>query len=260
MKALDLALLVKGIGPVIREFVDLSIKGLTDRVGALEQRAATPGPRGDRGEKGEPGERGPVGPEGQKGLDGAPGPQGPQGHAGDRGERGEKGEKGERGPEGPAGPPGPAGRDGEVGPQGPAGEKGMAGPVGPSGQDGRDGRDGLPGAKGDQGERGEKGEDGSLLSLKALAAAMRPVLDDDGRTVKWCWADDTPVDGWAVKFHVPIYRGVWQDGARYEKGDSVTWGGSAWIAKADTTAKPGAADDAARAWQLAVKKGTDGKR
>lgn len=62
-------------------------------------------------------------------------------------------------------------------------------------------------------------------------------------------------------FVVPavIYRGVWQDGQTYEKGDAVTFGGSQWIAKDTTTDKPDEHVGAGRAWQLAVKKGRDGK-
>lgn len=61
-----------------------------------------------------------------------------------------------------------------------------------------------------------------------------------------------------VKFPVPIYRGVYVSGQSYEKGDCVTFGGSQWIAKLDTSEKPGG-DAGARAWQLSVKVGRDGK-
>jgi hypothetical protein len=50
------------------------------------------------------------------------------------------------------------------------------------------------------------------------------------------------------------YRGVWREGA-FKKGDAVTWGGSLFIAQADTAAKPESNDD----WKLAVKRGRDGK-
>ena len=50
------------------------------------------------------------------------------------------------------------------------------------------------------------------------------------------------------------YRGVWKSG-EYLTGDSVTFGACQWIAKADTTDKPGEGD----AWQLAVRKGRDGR-
>lgn len=58
-----------------------------------------------------------------------------------------------------------------------------------------------------------------------------------------------------ARLPVPIYRGVWKDGA-YHKGDTVTWGGSTWIAEGDPSGKPDAPDSG---WRLAVKKGRDGK-
>lgn len=50
--------------------------------------------------------------------------------------------------------------------------------------------------------------------------------------------------------------GVFRDGATYEQGDGVTFGGSYWIAQKDAPeGKPGLSSD----WRLAVKKGRDGK-
>lgn len=58
-------------------------------------------------------------------------------------------------------------------------------------------------------------------------------------------------------FTIPsmIFRGVYKQDAAYEQGDAVTWGGSCWVALKDTSNKPGTCD----AWQLAVKRGRDGK-
>src|SRR5258705_12808621 len=50
------------------------------------------------------------------------------------------------------------------------------------------------------------------------------------------------------------YKGVWQEG-QYEKGNLITHGGSMWIALKDSQDKPGTRD----AWQLAVKRGRDGR-
>lgn len=57
---------------------------------------------------------------------------------------------------------------------------------------------------------------------------------------------------------VPIMvdRGVFKAGEQYRHGNSVTWGGSSWIAqKHDPAGKPGESAD----WRLSVKKGRDGK-
>lgn len=53
-----------------------------------------------------------------------------------------------------------------------------------------------------------------------------------------------------------IDRGVYRTGQAYEKGDCVTYGGSLWIAQADTDTKPDGADSG---WRLSVKRGRDGK-
>lgn len=53
-----------------------------------------------------------------------------------------------------------------------------------------------------------------------------------------------------------IYRGVFKEGEAYMPGDVVTWGGSSWVAKVETTLKPDGPDGS---WQLSVKRGRDGK-
>lgn len=55
-----------------------------------------------------------------------------------------------------------------------------------------------------------------------------------------------------------VCRGVWEPGA-YVAGSIVTHGGSAWIAKATTGSKPGEPHVELRAWQLMVKRGSDGR-
>lgn len=105
MTAKDFAVVVRGIAPVVREYVAVALVDVAARIKALENR---PAPRDGRdGEKG------------QDGLQGAPGPPG------------------ELGPEGPAGPA-RDGRDGLPGVPGVPGEKGADG-VGRDGSNGRDG-------------------------------------------------------------------------------------------------------------------------
>jgi integrin beta 3 len=55
---------------------------------------------------------------------------------------------------------------------------------------------------------------------------------------------------------VMIYREIWKSDVRYETGDTVTWAGSLWVAKADTSEKPGSDSEA---WRLAAKHGRDGR-
>jgi len=61
-----------------------------------------------------------------------------------------------------------------------------------------------------------------------------------------------------VKAYIPAmeYKGVWKEShGEYAKGHTVTQNGSLWVCLKATTDKPGSSDS----WQLAVKKGTDGK-
>lgn len=57
---------------------------------------------------------------------------------------------------------------------------------------------------------------------------------------------------------IPIDRGYYREGMSCEKGDVVTESGSAWIAIADTSAKPG--HDQKDAWRMLARKGRDGER
>ncbi|MDB5681465.1 MAG: Phage portal protein [Sphingomonas bacterium] len=57
------------------------------------------------------------------------------------------------------------------------------------------------------------------------------------------------------KLPVMIDRGVYKEGAAYDRGDAVTWGGSIWVAQRDTTEKPERNED----WRLAVKRGRDAR-
>ncbi len=79
---------------------------------------------------------------------------------------------------------------------------------------------------------------------------LEMVEDDRGRPIlrfrRADWTREFRIDG--------AYCGIWKDGEAYLKGDRVTWGGSLFIAKQDTTDKPGLTT----AWQLAVKHGKTG--
>jgi hypothetical protein len=79
----------------------------------------------------------------------------------------------------------------------------------------------------------------------------------DERTLRFKFARDDQEEVYDIHLEHPIYRGVFKAGEVYGLGDAVTWAGSLWICGADaTTDKPGEGSDA---WQLAVKKGRDGK-
>lgn len=134
------------------------------------------------------------------------------------------------------------GRNGENGRDGVDGRNGEDGKNGLDGKDGQNGRDGVDGEKGDPGEAGLGFEDIDVN------------LADDGRTVVLSFERGELRQSFEISFPIVIDRGVYKEGAEYEKGDGVTWGGSYWIAQDKTSDKPGEAG-----WRLAVKKGRDGK-
>lgn len=164
--------------------------------------------------------------------DGDPGPSGVPGRPGERGERGEKGDSGERG---------------ERGEIGPSGDPGVAGSKGESGRDGLPGLSGRDGKDGFAGKDGERGKDGFSLDDFSVSSP------DDGRTVVLSFVRGDEVTKRELRTAHPIYCGIWRAGT-YQKGDVVTFGGSAFIAKVDTEAKPETDD-----WQMFVKRGRDGK-
>lgn len=113
---------------------------------------------------------------------------------------------------------------------------------------GKDGLDGANGADGLPGEPGTPGKDGfSLTDFDVSAGA-------DARSIIWSFEQGEQRFEVEMKHPIPIYRGVFKDGADYEPGDMVTWGGSVWHCDEKTTAKPDVGP-----WRLSVKKGRDGK-
>ncbi len=100
--------------------------------------------------------------------------------------------------------------------------------------------------------RPKDGKDG--FSLRHFDADLK----EDGRTVVLKFQDGSDTE-YSVELGIPamIYRGVFKEGETYEKGDTVTWGGSLWHCdEAQTVAKP---DGAEKHWTLAAKKGRDGR-
>ncbi len=273
------------------DLINASAKGLSARIAPIEERIKSirdgidgkDGRDGVDGKDGTPGEAGPVGPQGDQGP---VGPAGPDGAPGPVGEKGLDGATGPAGDVGPVGMTGPTGLTGPMGPVGLIGEKGMDGRGVASllidadghliatlsdgqtlkvgrvvGDQGIPGQPGPVGEKGMDGKDGRDGQDGTLLSLKALAAAIRPTLD--GRTIGFQWADGEPVDGWSMSMKgMAVYLGVWNETKNYEVGDQVTFGGSQWIAKEDNHGiRPNEhAPDGKRVWQLCVKRGGEGKQ
>lgn len=112
------------------------------------------------------------------------------------------------------------------------------GPPGKDGRDGVDGKDGRDGVDGTPGEKGERGADG-IGTPEELDARIELRFRD-----------------LVVRSFADVYRDIYRDGEEYTRGDVVTWGGSLWLAKAETRSKPGTDDG----WKLIVKKGADARK
>lgn len=216
---------------------------------------------------------------GPSGESGPIGPEGPPGPAGESGVAGAPGPAGEPGPPGPAGEPGKSGEDAvltlemitqalETCPDlvrgavadwlsehppapGKDGEKGDVGPPGADGKDGTPGRDGQPGVPGVPGRDGKDGAPG--IAGKDGASFDLTGIDYDGeRTVIF----KCPAGNFPVKFPVTIFKDRWQEGAKHERGDEVTFGGQVFRALRDTDTKPGPQSND---WRVAAARGRDGR-
>lgn len=149
------------------------------------------------------------------------------------------------GPPGPKGDPGERGADSTVpGPKGDPGERGERGavgdlgPQGERGAEGLQGREGLAGKDGALGEKGERGADG-IASREELESLIEVRFAD-----------------LQVRTFADAYQGVYQADRDYTRGMLTTWGGSLFLALADTRARPEMNGD----WKLIVKRGADGRK
>jgi integrin beta 3 len=157
---------------------------------------------------------------------------------------------------------------GEKGERGDPGERGVDGSNGVDGKDGLNGKDaaGIVDALKDSGELVLTLADGRLVRTgirdgeKGADGRDGFGLDDfdcepiDERTIRLKFTQGETSHNYELTFPVPVYRDVYKEGAEYERGDMVTWGGALWHCDAPTKDKPGTDN-----WTLAVKKGRDGK-
>jgi integrin beta 3 len=142
------------------------------------------------------------------------------------------------------------------------------------------GADGEPGERGERGERGRDGiglagamldregelvvtlTNGDLVNLGPVHGKDGLGFDDlsvehDGeRSFTLRFVEGDRVKEFAFRLPVMIYRGAFRDGAVYERGDTVTFGGSLWHCDGAVSGKP---DDGVEGWTRAVRRGRDGK-
>lgn len=78
---------------------------------------------------------------------------------------------------------------------------------------------------------------------------------DGDRTLILRFASGDIAKEFKLVLSVPLFRGIWRDGA-YSRGDMTVRDGSLFVALKDTATTPGTANSD---WQLATKRGRDGK-
>jgi len=171
----------------------------------------------------------------------------------------------EKGEPGPQGPPGEAGQSGERGPEGQPGAQGPQGEVGPQGETGARGRDGVGIAGAAITREGELMltlSDGVVLTPGRVDGRDGLSIEDlslqyDGeRTVTFVFARGEKRTDIPIVFPLMLYRGVFEPGRAYVRGDTVTLNGSLYHCNVPTTeARPGDGAD----WTLSVKHGRDGR-
>ncbi len=96
--------------------------------------------------------------------------------------------------------------------------------------------------------KGEPGDNG--LGLDDLSVDLK----EDGRTLVLTFSRGDREKTFELECPWMIYRGVYVKGSVYKTGDTVTYGGSTWVARRQTELAPGTDD-----WQLSVKRGQDAK-
>lgn len=261
--------------------------------GAAGERGAdgASGAAGPQGERGPEGPQGAQGPQGERGADGQRGEAGPAGASvkGDAGPQGERGAPGERGPAGEHGAPGADGKDVDPIALKAMVESEVKDAVGalPKSQDGKNGADGRDAAELDilpsidEAKSYRRGtwashnggliraarqtdavKDGALIDagwVVMVEGLACPPVFSQGEDPREFFITTMNTSGIKVSspFRVPVmmYREIWRDGCEYDRGDVVTWGGSAWHCQQKTTDRP----KESPAWRLMVKEGARGK-
>lgn len=260
MTAEDLVMVAKSLAPIVRDHVrtkvDEATKMLLERITALEQRASEPGPPGPAGKDAEPLDAQPITEavlkvvsahqEAErlrlddviaKAIAAIPQPELPVSVSGGLVDR--EGQLVLTLTDGQAKVVGRVAAK-ELDPldvQRQIREQLEAWPKPENGKDGQPGKDGRDGADG--------------LGFEDLSVEF-----DGTRELSFRLSRGEMVKTFPIRLPIPVYEGVYRPERTYEAGSSVTFGGSLWLAQAETNEKPG---EGATAWRLAVKRGADGK-
>ncbi|MEP6827929.1 MAG: hypothetical protein ABJA10_07625 [Aestuariivirga sp.] len=254
MNHTDVAALMKGMAPVIRDLIVAAVKPVQDRVDELERLIKEHDYAGDilACVKDAVGKLPPA-------VDGKDGAAGSNGAAG---------RDGIDGKDGASGTDGKDGAEGAVGKDGLPGGNGKDGANGKDGLPGVDGKDGIDGTNGVQGERGLQGPAGELPIAREFVAGVNyqsDIVTHKGATYQALkdTASEPPHADWIClasagangadgrSFRI---RGTYVPGNAYEMLDTVALNGGAFVAKKDA---PG--DCPGEDWQLIASQGKAGK-
>lgn len=96
-----------------------------------------------------------------------------------------------------------------------------------------------------------------VSDLEARSGIDDIQVDYDGeRRLSLKFVQGAKVKSVELVLPIPIDRGVWDENTGYEKGDTITAGGSLWICQKNNHGqRPGTTP----AWRLGAKKGKDGR-
>lgn len=270
----ELASLAKALGSVVREHVAKAVGDLSAKLAELEQKVASI-PAGKDGADGINGK------DGLDGKDAAPGVDGKDGSNGINGKDGAPGASGRDGLDGKDGAPGINGKSVTADELLPTIRQWFDALPRADGKDGRDGADGKSITVEDIRQlfeseqakwaldferratdlinrcidRIEKPKDGLPGRDAFQLEDVEVTLGTDNRTLTMAFVREGARVERSIVLHHPIYRGVYKAGDKYQRGDTVSFGGSTFTAMRDTSSKPETDDS----WKLACKRGRDGK-
>lgn len=89
-------------------------------------------------------------------------------------------------------------------------------------------------------------------------AAVEATMQEDGRTIELHFeTSDGSFFCSPFRLHIPISKGLYQEGKKYEQDDMVTFDGGWWTAQ--RSGKLGRPGTDTKEWKLTVKRGRDGK-
>jgi hypothetical protein len=98
--------------------------------------------------------------------------------------------------------------------------------------------------------------EGLRFNPPTVAFANPPVVFDGKQTFTFRFKMGEQIEECAIKTDIPYDAGAYREGEAYPKSALTTFGGRAFIAQCDTTAKP---DGTTKDWRMMANRGRDGR-